>query len=540
MRLSRRRNVLLTLLLIVGCQTRPPADLGGAVDLTPVPGDTIVAASIGEPSKLIPLLASDSASGDITGLVYNGLVKYDQEIQLVGDLAESWEILDGGLAILFHLRRGVQWHDGVPFTAEDVKFTYEKLVDPSVQTPYSGDFEQVQSVGVIDPWTVKVTYQESFAPGLASWGIGIIPKHLLEHEDLNTTKYLREPIGTGPYVFKRWKTGSLVELEANPDYFEGRPHIDRYLYRVIPDQGTIFLELQVQQVDETGLTPLQYARMTNTPFFQQTYQRFRYPAQGYTYIGYNLADPKFQDPRVRWAFNYAIDKPKIIDGILWGLGRVTTGPLLPTSWAYNPDVQPAPYDPVRAKALLAEAGWRDTDGDGWLDREGQRFAFTLMTNQGNDQRRLVCEMVQKELATIGVKVTIQIVEWASFIREFVDKRRFEAICLGWGLGFEPDPYDIWHSSKTGEGEFNFISYQNEEVDRLIEEGRRTFDQAKRQAIYQRIHELIYQDQPYTFLYVGEALPVVHRRFHGIELAPIGIGHHFIRWYVPRAFQRYTR
>jgi peptide/nickel transport system substrate-binding protein len=293
-------------------------------------------------------------------------------------------------------------------------------------------------------------------------------------------------------------------------------------------------------VDLAGLTPLQYRRQTDTPFFQRRYRRYRYPAFGYTYLGYNLQDPKFADRRVRQALNYAINKEEIIEGVLFGLGRVSTGPFPPESWAYNETVKPAPHDPLKAAALLAEAGWSDADGDGWLDRQGEPFAFTVLTNQGNDQRQKAAEIIQRRLKEIGIRMEIRVVEWSAFLSQFIDTRNFEAILLGWALSRDPDLFDIFHSSKTKPGEFNFVAYRNEEVDRLILEGRRTFDQAQRQAIYRRIHELIYEDQPYTFLYVPDALPIVHARFGNVKASPIGIGYNLIEWNVPLNEQRYAR
>ena len=530
-----------------------------AADEAPPSGDTIVASSIGDARTFIPILASDSASQDICGLVFNGLVKYAPDLTLIGDLAERWDIQEDGLVIVFHLRRDVRWHDGQPFTARDVQFTYERLIDPKVPTQYSGDFERVQSLEALDDFTVKIRYKEPFAPGLASWGMWIMPRHLLEGADWATTPFARHPIGTGPFRFKRWKTGELIELVANPDYFEHRPrgmrsmpgtqsptslrdvrgpHLDRYLYRIIPDQSTEFLELSTQQADSMGLTPLQYRRQTGTPWFQRHYQKFRYPSFGYTYLGYNLQHPLFADRRVRQALNDAVDKQELIDGVLLGLGRVSTGPFPPESWAYNTDIVPAPYDPARAKALLADAGWRDTDGDGWLDRDGRIFSFTVLTNQGNDQRQKTAEIIQRRLKEVGVRMEIRVVEWSAFLSQFIDPRQFEAVLLGWGLSRDPDLYDLFHSSKTKPGEFNFVGYHNEEVDQLLIEGRRTFDQGKRTTIYHRVHQLIYDDQPYLFLYVPDALPIVHARFRNVRATPIGIGYNLIDWFVPPTEQRY--
>ncbi|MFH0791439.1 MAG: peptide-binding protein [Candidatus Omnitrophota bacterium] len=502
-------------------------------------GDTLVTGSIADARSLIPLLASDSASSEVCGMIFNGLVKYDKDINLIGDLAENWEIKDAGLVIVFHLRKDVSWHDGQPFTAQDVEFTYQRLIDPQVRTPYSGDFERVQSLEIIDDYTVKVTYKEPFAPALSSWGMSIIPKHILDKQDLNTAVFQRHPIGTGPYKFKAWKTQEKIELVSNVNYFEKRPYIDRYIYRVIPDEATMFLELETQGIDSSGLTPLQYTRQTDGTFFKKYYQKFRLSSFSYTYLGYNLENPKFKDKRVRQALNYAIDKQELIKIVLLGLGTVSTGPFVPQSWAYNNEVKPAPFDQKSAKRLLKEAGWSDTNKDGWLDKEGRDFEFTIVTNQGNEERLKAAQIIQRRLKDIGIRVKIKVIEWSVFLTEFIDKRNFEAVLLGWSLGREPDNYDIWHSSKTKPGEFNFVSYKNEEVDNLLLDARRTFDQGKRKDYYHKIHQIIYDDQPYMFLYAADSLSVLNQRFKGIKPAPIGIGYNFIDWWVPKKEQRYN-
>jgi len=501
-------------------------------------GDAFVTGQIGDARTLVPILASDSPSSYIVALVFNGLLKYDKNVELVGDLAESWDIEEEGLVIVFHLKKGVKWHDGRPFIAEDVKFTYKCLINPEIPTPYSGDFKMIKTLEIVDDYTVKATYKEPFAPGLTSWAMPIMPKHILEGQNLLTTDFARNPIGTGPYKFKRWKSGERIDLVSNHEYFEHRPYIDRYIYRVVPDTATMFLELLTLGVDSMGLTPLQYTRQTEAPFFKKHFRKLKYPMFVYTFMAYNLKNGKFKDKKVRQALNYAVDKKEIIDGVLLGEGRICTGQFVPESWAFNPEVKPYPFDPEKAKAMLKEALWKDRDGDGWLDKDGEKFEFTILTNQGNDVRRMTAEIIQSRLKDIGIKVNIRVLEWSVFINEFVDKKRFEAIILGWGLGREPDCFDIFHSSKTKKGEFNFINYSNPGIDRLLIEGRRTFDREKRKKIYHKIHEILYDDQPYMFLYIPEALVAVERRFQGIEPSPIGITYNFIDWWVPKAKQRY--
>jgi peptide/nickel transport system substrate-binding protein len=501
-------------------------------------GDAFVTASIGEPSNLIPFLASDSASAEVSRLIFNGLVKYDEHLKLTGDLAESWEILEGGLKIVFHLRRDVLWQDGTRFTAKDVEFTFKKLTDPQVPTPYSSSFEKVESLKVLDEFTLEIHYAEPFSPGLASWGMGIIPEHLLAGENLLSTKFARMPVGTGPYKLKKWVTGQFLTLSSNKNYFEGRPNIDRLVYRIIPDEATTFLELQTENLDTSSLTPLQYDRQIQTPFFKKNYISYRWTGQQYSYMGYNLTNSFFSDKRVRKAIGMAIDKQEIISATRLGHGKICTGPFLPDSWAFNFAVQPAGFNREAAKELLKDAGWEDHDGDGILDKNGIKFSFTLMTNQGNGERKMASEIIQKRLRDIGIEIKIQIMEWSVLLKEFIHPRRFEAVLLGWNLAVDPDLYGIFHSSRVAPGQFNFVSFKNEEVDRLLEEGRKVFEEEKRAPIYRRIHEIIAEEEPYTFLYTSEALVVLHSRFQGVTVTPLGIGYDFIRWYVPASKQKY--
>ncbi len=503
----------------------------------PAYGDAIVVGSIGEPSTLIPLLATDSASFDIAGLVYNGLVRYDKNLKLEGDLARSWDVSPDGLTITFHLRRGVKWQDGVEFTSRDVLYTYRVTIDPKTPTAYSGDFKQVKTAEAPDPYTFRVTYARPFAPALASWGNAILPAHLLEGKDITKSDLSRHPVGTGPYRFKEWVPGQKLVLESYHDYYEGRPYIDRYVYRIIPDSSTMYMELKAGSLDRMGLTPVQYARQTTSREFLDRFNKFRYPASGYTFLGYNLRNPLFSDRRVRQALTSAIDKKEIVQGVLLGMGQVARGPYKPGTWAYDPHIHDFDYDPARAVRLLAEAGWQ-RNGDGIMEKNGRPFQFTILTNQGNDQRLRTAQIIQWRLKQIGIDVKIRVVEWASFLKNFVDTGNFEALVLGWTISPDPDLYDVWDSSKTGPKELNFVGFKNSEVDRLIAEGRTTFDQGKRRRCYWRIQEILAKEQPYTFLYVPDELPVVSARFHGIRPAPAGIDYNFIRWYVPKEGQLY--
>lgn len=503
----------------------------------------LIMSSIGDASFLNPILAQDSASSEINSLVFSGLIKYDRELQnFVGVLAESWKVEDGEEpTITFFLRKGVRWHDGKEFTAYDVQFTYDKIMDEKTNTVRRSDYELVKKAEVLAPYTFKVTYRQPFSPGLGTWSMGVIPKHLLEKEDINTTAFNRKPIGTGPFRFVEWVTDEKIVVEANPDYFEGKPGLDRIIYRIIPETSLSEMELLTKGIDYYGVLPHQYRRMREVPFLKIYSQ----PVFSYTYLGYNLVNPLFQDRRVRKAFTHAINREELVQYVLYGFGAVISGPFPNHLWYYNPNVKPLPYNPQKARELLSEAGWKDRDGDGILDKDGRPFRFKLITNSGNDIRRDVGVLVQRQLRELGIDVVFETYEWSIFLKNFINPRHFDACILGWGLSPDPDDYMIWHSSQIEKG-FNFISYRNPEADRLWEEGRRQYDMEKRKAIYWRLHELIAEDQPYTFLYMPLGLSALQRKFflkekdekgnevlQEIRLEKAGLMYDLIKWTVPK-------
>jgi peptide/nickel transport system substrate-binding protein len=543
---ARNRAAALLLLLMglfvgsdaIGAQEAPKAQG------KPAYGDTLVDSVTGNVSGLIPNITSDSASHEVGNLIYSGLVTRDRDLNIIGEAADSWTFTPDCLNLTFKLRKDIKWHDGLPFTADDVVFTYQTMVNPKTPTSYREDFKAVDSVTAVDANTVRITYQKPYAKALQSWSTWMLPRHLLD-------KYVQEgrlrdapqnwhgPVGTGPYRFKEMRSGEKIVLTSNPDYFEGRPYISRIIYRIIPSQATIFLELKAKGVDAANLTALQYMRQTDYPDFRKSYQKFRYPSNAYTYFGFNLKDPRFADKRVRQAFAHAINKQALIEGVRMGLGRDATGPYKPGTWVYNPNVTKYPYDLAKAKQLLAAAGWTERNAEGLLVKNGQPFTFTLLTNQGNEERKKIAEIVQASLREVGIGVEVRILEWASFLKEYVKKRRFDAIILGWGIGLDPDQYEIWHSSKMGPDDLNTVSFQNHEVDELLEKGRASCHQNERKKYYDRLQEILAEELPIIFLYFPDALPAVARRVHGIVESPNGIRFNMREWYVPKEMQRYT-
>lgn len=506
----------------------------------PAKGDTYVSATIGEASNLVPWLAGDNASSEIAGLIYDTLIKYDKDLNLAPSVAERWDVSDDGLRLTFHLRKDVTWADGKPLTSADVMATFKAITNPNTRTPYAGDYLMVKTADAPDPYTFTVTYDKPFAPALSSWaGLALMPKHILdETPDVNETRLRREPMGSGPWKLTAWESGKELRLTANPTHFEGEPFITNLRTRVITDQDTQFLELQNGSIDSMGLKPVQWTRLTDGDDFTRRYAKYRYLSSSYVYLGFNLTRPLFADKRLRQALSYATPREQIIQGVLMGQGLPAIGPFKPGTWAANTNIQAYPFDIEKAKMLLDQAGWLDSNGDGVRDKDGTPLRFTVVTNQGNDQRIKTAEIMQQTFKQVGVDMNIRVQEWATFIENTVNKRDFDTILLGWTQPPEPDPYDIFHSSKTGPKEFNVVGFSNRQVDELVVAARETFDQAKRKEALDKFQEVLHDEQPYLFIYQPYALIAVHKRFKGVEPAPAGIGHNFDKWYVPAEQQIY--
>ena len=543
MRLRTLLIILLGLAFLTGCgDDAGPATPVKPVDPAQVPaepqdGGSLIEGMLGEPSNLITILATDAASHDVASQIYVSLLKYNKDIELVPYAAESFEVLNEGRLIRFKLRRDIRWFDGEPLTARDVEFTYRLTIDPDTPTAYKENLKAVSAFRLIDDYTFEVEYEQPFAKALVTWAMDILPEHALKGENLLDTKYSRQPLGAGPYKLEEWTPGSRIVLKANPDYFEGRPYIDRIVYRMIPDLSTQFLELKAGNLDTMGLTPLQYLYQTSGPGWDGSFNKFQYLSSGYTFLGFNMRHPFFKDVRVRRAIDFAIDREEIVKGVLYGLGEAANGPYKPGTWQYNEAIAPRPYDPAKARALLAEAGWTDSDNDGVLDKDGRPMAFSIITNQGNTQRIKTGVIIQQRLKEIGIKVDLRTVEWAAFIQEFVDKGRFDALILGWNILQDPDIFSVWHSSMAVDGGLNFTRYKNVELDALLEKGRRLVGQEERKPLYDRVQRILHDEVPYCFLYVPKSLPIVQARVQNIKAAPAGIAYNSTRWWIPKSLQR---
>ena len=434
--------------------------------------------------------------------------------------------------ILFKLRPGVRFHDGHVFDGYDVKFTYDAIMDAANVSPRLPDYEPVKTVEVLHPLTVRIVYKRLYSPALGTWMMGILPEHLLnsealrdeaqrrglDHENMSIrqSNFNRDPIGCGPFRFREWKSDQYILLDRFDDYWEGPPNYLRYSYRILPDMLTQEMEFYAGTVDSYGVQPHQVHRLRNDP----RYQNFAGLSFGYTYIGYNLRRQPFADLRVRKALGMAIDVEKIIRYVLYNQGGNITGPFPKQTDFYDHAIQPLPYDPEGALQLLAQAGW-NRNQDGWLEKDGKRLQFTLITNQGNDIRKAILSIAQNSWRKIGVDVRTDLLEWAVFIQERVNKLDFDALILGWSMGIEPDLYQIWHSSQTGPYQLNFVGFKNKEADDLIIRIRQEYDRARQVSDCRRLHEIIAAEQPYTFLFVRKWTALLDKRIVIMERDPSG-------------------
>lgn len=540
--------------------------------------------TIGEPSTLNPIQQADSASSQVGSLIFNGLIKYNQDLEIVGDLATKWELsqettfrfateeeatsadtaleevcwyvplkrslvgraltirLDepglksseelhnllfqkgfqplpfpplepGGKErpfkaepiIRFTLRDGVRWHDGATFTSADVAFTYRAIMNEKVASPRRSDFELVESIETPDYKTVVVRYKKPFSPALLSWMTAILPEHLLGKLDPAKwpEAYNRAPVGTGPFQFGEWKTNEFIRLVRTPDYFLGSPWLDSIVFRMLPDPLTLQLAFQTKQVDFWNVDPWAVKSFQKDPRFDL----FSAPGNAYNYIGWNLRRPLFQDLRVRRALAQAVNVPQMIRYILYGHGVRSTGIFTPQVWFFDPSVKSLPYDPEAARKLLDEAGWKP-GADGIRTKDGKRFSFTLLANNGNEVRRDIATLVQDDLKKVGIEVKVEIYEWAVLLKRFVNKGEFDAIVLGWGLGYDFDQYAIWHSSQTHPEELNFIGFSDPKVDRLLTDLRQEYARPEIIRLAGELQQAIYAQQPYLFLFVPEGTEVM--------------------------------
>lgn len=479
---------------------------------------TLHLATSTNPSRLNPILATDSSSSEIAGFLFNGLVKYDKDLNIVGDLAKEF-YFENNTTLIFKLRDDVTWHDGKRFSAKDVLFTYESIISPNIATPYGANFRFVKEVEVLDDFTLKVTYKHPYFKSLETWMMGILPWHLLKDEqNLMSSKFNTAPIGTGAYKLERLEHSKDIILSAYDNHFEGRAKIDKISFHVIADPMTRFLMLKSGLLDVGSIEPMQYERQLDKAFFEK-FDIFEDVSHSYTYLGFNLRDEKFKDARIREALSLAIDRDELVKILFFKHATVCNGPFLPSTKAFNEDVKSPKQNIQKAKQLLKDAGYD----------EKNRFRFEIATSNSSPIRPYAAQIIQHQLKQIGVEVSLRVMEWQAFLNTVVFPKKFETVLLGWGLSYTPDPYIFWHSDNDKKGGFNLVGYKNQKLDAMIEESQYIIEQEKLAKMWQEMFKMIVDDNPYLFLYIPNSITTVNKDIKNVKPSKSGIWHNYIEW-----------
>ena len=475
-----------------------------------------------EPDDLNPIAGTGHGEFYDVIKVYSGLLKSDDKLQAAPDIAESWDISPDGRTYTFHLREGIKWHDGTAFTADDILFTYELLRSGEWTSvfPASSEYEAIKDISILDPHTVTFTLNDPIVAFIERFSLPILPRHILEGQDLLKTDFWQEPIGTGPYKFVSWNKGEDLTFQSNPDFYGEAPRIGTLKYVFVPDESARINLLKSGEVDAIKID------LRSTESLKGANGVTVNSAPSANWYALNMPNRMwpFNMREVRQAISYAIDKQQILDTIFNGQGEISYGPFRQEDWIYNPDIVAA-FDPERAKSLLADAGFKDTDGDGILDKDGKSLEFELVYTSDNSERKDISIAIKTDLAKMGINMELVGKSWDEIS---YDVFRDNVIIMAWGSPFDPDDqnYQNWNSKFIGkESWWNAASYSNPEVDGLLEEGRTTFDKEKRKEIYQKLQSILAEDQPVAFLIFSNYVYGLSDRITGIKPrnAPHGQG-----------------
>lgn len=486
-----------------------------------------------DPDSLNPITSMDSSQQLVNRYVYERLVKIDKTTaKPLPLLATGWDVSADHLIYTFHLRHDVKWHDGAAFTADDVLYSYERVQDPNVDAaPARVDFRTIEKFEKLDDYTVRFTFKEPDYKAVIFVGMmPIVPKHVFDNGlNFNSHPAGRAPIGTGPYLFARWDTGRNIMLERNDAYWGEIPDIKKITFRIIPDTDVIFQTLKKGELDISAMRPIQWVRQADTENFNKRFNKYEYYLSLCYAIVWNQQKPYFADRHVRIALTHLVNRAGISEKIYFGKVKVLSTCFDINSDEYDNSIEPYPYDPKKAVELLASAGWVDHDGDGILDRDGVAFKFTFLHPGGDNATARIANIVREDFLKAGIVMEVEQQEWATFLKQ-VQERHFDAVNMGFSLPINSDPYQLWHSSQTKEGS-NYGGFRNEEVDRLLIEARREFDDTKRNAIYHRIQKIIHEEEPYTFMFAPKSLVAVSKRLENVNAYRRGVD--MLEWKVKK-------
>jgi peptide/nickel transport system substrate-binding protein len=449
----------------------------------------------GFPQAMNPVLANDDASRSVAALIFSGLTKPDESGQPTPDLAQSWDISPDGKTYRFVIRSNARWHDGTPVTADDAVFTFKLLQDPQYLGALSGIWRDV-SIEKVDERTVKLGLQkDSFAPFIEYTSLGLLPSHLLggtSIRDLATHRFNLQPVGSGPFRVREVKAEQIV-LEAAPEHYGPRPYLSRIVFRIYPNYKTILTALERDEVEGVPLVdPGDVGRVSR----DKRATLYDAPQASLTLLFFNTSAPSLADKNVRQAIAHAIDRQKLIDVNRAGHGRRADGPILPSSWAFNPEVRKYDPDPARARALLETAGWRlDSPDAAVRTKDGRSLRLVLLTNDRRERVQLA-EEIQRQLSAVGFDVEVQATGAGGLVQDFLLPRRYEIALFSWDFnGFDPDPYALWHSTQLAPVGLNISGFNHRRADEVLERGRRATDRNERAALYKEFQSIFAEELP---------------------------------------------
>ncbi len=485
--------------------------LAGCAGTDAPPADTLRLALINDPI-LNPVLAPDVGSVLVNKVIFPGLVRPDEQLRPEPDLATSWTISPDGKTYTFSLRRGVKWHDGVPFSSRDVQFTFERILDPKSGSLLWSDFAAIERVEAPDSFTVRFVLSAPFASFLTLLGYnaGIIPEHAFAGKPiLDNTEFNRgKPIGTGPFRVVAAVPGSSLTLEADPDYYGPKPRLARIVFKLVPDANVQVAALRAGELDLVTLEPASLPGVEGTPGL--TIRRATVP-QHY-YLALNQRLPLFKSPQVRRALDLAVNREAIIEGVLKGAADLPVGtiPVALGDW-FADSLPRAATDTAEAGRLLAQAGWRRSADGTMRNSKGDPFRFTIRVDKGNPSREQTALALQQDFKAIGLEVSIETVEFAALVRDDLQPGRYDAILIWWTTPPDPDQYSYYASGQIN----NNVAYANATADSLLLAGRRETDPAHRRAIYHAFQALEREDPPVLVLYYPREIQAMTRRLTGL-------------------------
>lgn len=512
-----KRIFFMLVLVCVSCQFRVERD-----------PNVMVRYFNSDPQSLNPITGTDVYSLVANQFVMETLLEQDNTTRkMIPKLAARWDESPDHLQYTFFLRTDVRWHDDHPFTAADVVYSFNAINDPKVGAGHLKSYylkAGIVEAIALDDHTVRFRLERPYFLALDFLGgMPIVAKHVFDDgTPFRGHPANRHPIGTGPLRFVEWVSGRHITLTRHEAYW-GRPlQFTGMVYRIIFDQGVAFQALKKGQVDYAGVRPIQWARQTDSPKFLERFIKYAYLPEtaGYAYIGWNMRHPVLQERAVRQALTMLTPRDQILKALQFGQGQVTTGPFYPLGPQHDASVPAWPYDPKRAKRLLREAGWVDSDHDGIREKNGKPLHITFVYPGPHRLYDALGNILREDLAKAGIHADVQSMEWTVFLKT-IDEKKFDAYFGAWGGGgFEMDPHQVWHSSQIEDGS-NYVQFASAEVDALIDRARQEFDPPTRHALYQRMHRILHDEQPYTFLFVSPALAVRHHRFTNVTVYPNG-------------------